>query len=71
MLSNCASLVDDSDEHDHDIGAGPAKKSRPSGQGYTGLPIFSEPETIKTNLKQPELNLSEQSSFQKQQDDRV
>merc|ERR1719362_278653 len=46
-----ASLVGDSDEDD--IGAGPAKKSRPSDQGYSGLPPFQpvEPRNIEQNSR--------------------
>ena len=45
------SLVGDSDEDD--IGAGPAKKSRPSDQGYSGLPPFQpvEPRNIEQNSR--------------------
>ena len=45
------SLVGDSDEDD--IGAGPAKKSRPSDQEYSGLPPFQpvEPRNIEQNSR--------------------
>ena len=64
-------LVDDSDEHDHDIGADPQRNRGPSGQGYTGLPIIIESEIIEANHEQPELNLSERNLFQKQRNNRV
>ena len=50
-MNDPPSLVGDSDEDD--IGAGPAKKSRPSDQGYSGLPPFQpvEPRNIEQNSR--------------------
>ena len=50
-MNGTLSLVGDSNEDD--IGAGPAKKSRPSDQGYAGLPPFQpvEPRNIDQNSR--------------------